>query len=167
MLSFINRFFLAALFFTLAVNAEASLLQQSANIEVPKKEEPEGFKAYKIWAAIPAGGVVGFGLGHFIQERSDLATGIFVVTDVVLMGTWTMAHLIGCGPQGAPQTQVDACYDRRRNNVKNLELAMIVSRIAQAIDLSIYSVTYYKKFHVSAFLLPNEKGQQLTLAFEF
>lgn len=181
MFSFTIRLFLATLLFTLSVKAEKEPLltlddvphevvevpvvldQQSFSREIIP---PEKYKPIKIWGAIPAG-LIGFGAGHALQGRFTAARIPAVFDGAVLF--YTIGSLGGhCGElTGETPEKIQKCNDKKRRNFNNIGQAMIVSRLIQVIDLSIWSVKYYKKFHATAFILPNEKGQQLTLAFEF
>lgn len=144
MFSFTIRILLATLLFTLAVHAE----------------EPT-YEPLKVWGAPLASAAVGFGVGHWIQDRTDRAK-IFGIIDASAWGLVIM-QVVAC-----PPADIDHCGRIMSDDIfRGLRNVLIASRIVQAIDVSIYSVSYYKKFNLSAFVLPNEKGQQLTLAFEF
>lgn len=120
--------------------------------------------------AIPVGGLVGFGLGHSMQNRYDSGGLLYTIIDGVTLAAIPLFVMGDCAPNDS------ACEDDQDRNSAILMVAFWGSRIVQAIDLSLfYSRQTYapnqaatKNNNAQLYLMPSTNGSlHANLAWSF
>lgn len=125
-------------------------------------QDEERFESYRIWAAIPVSGLIGFGLGHAIQSRYETEYGwAYTIFDSAVLASGLFFNMGDCAPGD------NSCTDRRHQISNTLTGIWHVSQIAQVVDTSIWSYRYYRRTHPIISLLPTRSGLQIGAAFSF
>lgn len=120
----------------------------------------EKYEPSKIWLSIPAGGLIGFGLGHAVQNRYDDYGWVFTGID-------SAAWILGLSVLGDCKPQDSSCEKQRDQRANTATAIWTISRVAQVADLSIWSYRYYNKFHSNAYLIPTKNGASLVAYISF
>jgi len=133
----------------------------------PRVEKRSSSKDF--WA-IPVGGIVGFGLGHSLQNRYDSGGRLYTILDGITFVAIPLFVMGDCAPNDS------SCDENKGRNSAILMVAFWGSRVAQAIDLSLfYSRRTYadnqikpKNNNAQLFFTPVKNGSlQVNLAWSF
>lgn len=144
----------------------AFLISSTANAARPKKldipappratdspTDSSGADSAKIWLAPPASFFLGFGAGHMVQDRYRGYPIAFTVADSVGF-LLIIASMGSCSPAGSCQKTKD------RN--QNLGLGLLIaSRLAQVIDVTLWSVNHLNEPRAKVSLVPVEGGMAM------
>jgi hypothetical protein len=103
-----------------------------------QKQKTESYDSKKLWAAVPASYLIGFGSGHYIQGRFAQTGKYYAAIDAI---AWIVySHYL-------PQCRVQdiSCRETREDRLTFGRNALMISHYAQLFDSSIWGYKYYLK----------------------
>lgn len=109
----------------------------------------------KVWLGPPAAALLGFGMGHLVQDRYQGYPIAFTSADA-------LGFLLILGSMGSCNP-ADSCR-KSKDRIHDLGLGILIaSRIAQVVDTTIWSVNHHARFAV----VPRGDGAAVTAYIQF
>jgi hypothetical protein len=120
----------------------------------------EIYNPWKVWAAAPVSLWLGFGAGHGVQNRFSETGWIYAAAD----GIGLSLIFLSLGDCSSPNSSCQSDKDQRVNTAKSL---LVVSRLAQVIDTSIWSYKYSQKFPATVTFIPSQNAATFLATISF
>jgi hypothetical protein len=120
----------------------------------------EDYDAWKVWAPPVASVYLGFGSGQGLQDRFKDTGWMYAVADGIGIGLIFLSYGDCAEPAGS-------CQSNKQRNIDAGKGILIVSRVLQIADSSIWSYNYYQKFKSPVVLIPSADGATLLTSISF